>query len=438
MSEAPDRWEDYFADDEKKRLFGILLAASRVVEVGGVHYRVVSNAGMLAKSAGYLEGCPRDWFADELFMYSLQPSFRFVSILFESRGEAKVFLNNTNRDLLKIQIGQKAFQKEFLGNMRSAVCRPSKKSGFSVFVGRSGVVKELLREVEEVAKTPFSVMLRGATGTGKEILARICHEKSLRAGGPFVPVNCASIPDGLLESELFGFERGAFTDARREKPGYFEIADQGTIFLDEIGELPLHLQVKLLRIMEQQEVWRLGAVKPRKIDVRIVAATNRDLCKMLNAGVFRGDLYYRFDYDIFVPSLSQRGDDVLDIAESIVQDLKSELGCGVSLGESAHEALRRYQWPGNVRELRRVLRKAVFLARGKAIVTSEDLLFDGDKSGEDKSNSNAAIIKPLRDLEKEAILACWEKTGGNSVVSASLLEISYRTFRNKLRKYGLK
>jgi formate hydrogenlyase transcriptional activator len=230
-------------------------------------------------------------------------------------------------------------------------------------IGESPALKEVLRQVEVVAPTDATVLLQGETGTGKELIARAIHRRSARQGQPFVTVNCAAIPAGLLESELFGHERGAFTGAVAHKPGRFELAHQGTLFLDEVGDLPLDLQPKLLRVLQEQAFERLGSARTRRVDVRLVAATHRELAALLAAGQFRADLYYRLHvFPLTLPPLRQRPEDIPLLARHFVRHYARHLHKPIDrIPAEALDVLRHYQWPGNVRELQNVIERAVIL-----------------------------------------------------------------------------
>jgi len=240
---------------------------------------------------------------------------------------------------------------------------------FGRIVGQSPALSAMLARIDAVAGTPASVLIVGETGSGKELVAHAIHGRSRRANGPLVKVNCAAIPDELFESEFFGHVRGAFTGAHRDRVGRFELADGGTIFLDEVGEIPLPLQGKLLRVLQEKEFERVGDDKTRKVDVRVIAATNKDLEQAVEAGEFREDLYYRLGvFPVHVPPLRKRGEDVVQLALHFLEQVCRQFGRPVpTLTAAQVEALRRYDWPGNVRELKNVIERAVILSRGEAL-----------------------------------------------------------------------
>jgi transcriptional regulator with GAF, ATPase, and Fis domain len=240
---------------------------------------------------------------------------------------------------------------------------------FGRIVGGSPALRAMLARIEAVADTPANVLILGETGTGKELVAHAIHARSSRTNGPLVKVNCASIPDELFESEFFGHVRGAFTGAHRDRVGRFQLADGGTIFLDEVGEIPLALQGKLLRVLQEREFERVGDESTRTVDVRVIAASNKDLEKAVEAGEFREDLYYRLSvFPVQVPPLRRRGDDVVQLAVHFLEQVCREFGrpCP-QITQTQAEALRRYAWPGNVRELRNVIERAVILSTGETL-----------------------------------------------------------------------
>src|SRR6185295_6880136 len=244
--------------------------------------------------------------------------------------------------------------------------------GFDQIIGRAPVLREVLDRAAKVARTETTVLITGESGTGKELVACAIHYASPRAEGPFVAVNCAALPDTLLESELFGHERGAFTGADRQKPGRFELAAHGTLFLDEIGELSPAVQVKLLRVLQEREFQRLGGTATLKADVRLIAATNRDLAAEMTAGRFRTDLFYRLAvFNVHLPSLRERGDDVLLLADSFLRSLAAKMGKGdVTLSRDAREVLPRHTWPGNIRELQNAIERALITCEGTLVTAA--------------------------------------------------------------------
>ena len=309
----------------------------------------------------------------------------------------------------------------------------SSKGGGRI-LGDSPAIKIVLDMIGKVAPTTTPVLIQGESGTGKELVAAEIHSKSDRATKPFIIINCAAIPENLLESELFGHERGAFTGAVQKKPGQFKLADKGSLFLDEIGELPLSLQAKLLRAIENGEFLPLGSTKPVNVDVRIIAATNSDLEKLSASGGFRKDLYYRLNvFPIRISPLRERNEDILPIARAFLtsKTVSDEISSDVV------EMLEGYSWPGNVRELRNVLERAVILSGGEPI-EREHIMISGE--GPDVGGDGLSALvgrKSLEEIERSLIKLALEKTGGNKSKAAGLLGITRRTLYSRMEKYGL-
>jgi formate hydrogenlyase transcriptional activator len=299
-------------------------------------------------------------------------------------------------------------------------------------------LRRVLKQVETVAPTGSTVLIRGETGTGKELIARALHELSPRKGRTFVKLNCAAIPTGLLESELFGHEKGAFTGAIAQKVGRFELAHQGTLFLDEVGDIPLELQPKLLRVLQEQEFERLGGTKTTKVDVRLVAATHRDLSKMVADGRFREDLYYRLNvFPVVLPPLRERRTDIPRLVRHFTQQFARRMGRRIeTIPSAALDALAHYPWPGNVRELQNVIERAVILSPGPALQVS---LNDLQAPTENASPSPAAP-RTLADAEREHILGALRETGwvlGGPKGAATRLGMKRSTLRWKMKRLDI-
>jgi len=295
-------------------------------------------------------------------------------------------------------------------------------------------MQRLHKVVELVARGRISVILLGETGVGKEVMAETIHRRSPRARGPFVRINCAALPENLLEAELFGYERGAFTGATQAKAGLIESADGGTFLLDEAGELPMSTQVKLLRVLESREVQRLGALRPKAVDVRFLAATNRDLEAMSAAGQFRADLFYRLNgMSITIPPLRERHDEIPALARTFIAEACAQLGVPeVPLTPRAHAALIAHHWPGNVRELRNTMERAVLLAHGGPI--------DVEHLSQPQAKAIAGALdlpSEVESLERRRILDALDRAGGNQRQAAELLGISRRTLISRLDAYEL-
>ena len=299
----------------------------------------------------------------------------------------------------------------------------------------------LLKMVDAVASTPATILVEGESGTGKELLARFLHERSTRAHRPFVAVNCAALPDNLLESELFGFEKGAFSGAANRKIGKFELAHTGTLLLDEIGEMELSLQAKLLRVIQEREIDRVGGTRPVPVDIRIVATTNRNLKEEVRANRFREDLYYRLRvFPVTLPSLRERPDDIPFLAERFREAFEREHMTVGPFAPGTLSLLRQHSWPGNIRELENVVTRAAFLAMGRVIGTEHvsDLLDPSTTlSGAEILEEGIRPGRSVWEVERELILRTLASCGGNKAQSARLLGINVRTLRNKLGEYGI-
>ncbi|MBF0541056.1 MAG: sigma-54-dependent Fis family transcriptional regulator [Nitrospirae bacterium] len=304
-------------------------------------------------------------------------------------------------------------------------------------------LKHLLGIAENVAASDTTVLIYGESGTGKELLARHIHQISGRRDKPFVAVNCAAIPDNLMESELFGFEKGAFTGASEKKLGKFELADSGTILLDEIGEMTMPLQAKLLRVLQEKEVDRIGGKEPVSINVRIVATTNRDLYKEAQEGRFREDLYYRLSvFPLQLPPLRDRAEDIVMLAEHFMKKYAAELLKNVnSFSVEALEFLKTRQWRGNIRELENTINRAVLLSRSQCIEVNDFMV---DSTSQSAAGAQSSVVQHsanptgLRNMERDMILKTLEDVGGNKTKAAKILGVSVRTIRNKLHEYGVK
>jgi DNA-binding NtrC family response regulator len=320
--------------------------------------------------------------------------------------------------------------EERIENLRSSADR------FGELIGSSSAMREIYAILERVAPTDVTVLLDGETGTGKELAARATHVNSRRASGPFVVFDCGAVAPNLIESELFGHEKGAFTDAVKARPGAFELADNGTIFLDEIGELSLDLQPKLLRALDQRQTKRIGADKPVTVNVRVVCATNKDLEEEVKAGRFREDLYYRLSVvRVSMPPLRRKKEDIETIALHLLTGICSEINKKIAgLSPEALAALTAYAWPGNVRELKNVLGRAAALCDGKRIEAKDLFLSQGKKPATLEGLSG----KTLEEIEKSAIQATLRSVNDNKTEAAKVLGIAYSTLYEKMKKYGLK
>jgi Nif-specific regulatory protein len=338
--------------------------------------------------------------------------------------------------------------EERIESLRSEL---GERYGFDQIIGRSAALKETLRAAAKVAPTAATVLITGESGTGKELVARAIHQASRRVEGPFVAINCAALPETLLESELFGHERGAFTGADRQKRGRFELAAGGTLFLDEIGELSPAVQAKLLRVLQEHEFERLGGTTTLRTDVRIVAATNRDLQRAVELSRFRDDLYYRLAvFSIHLPPLRERGEDVLLLADHFVRTLGARMGKGApSLGRDARELLLAHTWPGNSRELQNAIERALILS--DKLITAADLGIplrrqapartDPPTRREGGSREAPGIAGPVRqslaDWEKQIIRDALDTARGNKSEAARLLGLTRSQLYTRLKRFGL-
>lgn len=322
----------------------------------------------------------------------------------------------------------------------------AERAGLHRLVGKSAAMRQVYDMVVRVAPTPTTILITGESGTGKELVARAIHESSDRADKPFVPVNCGAIPENLIESELFGHVKGAFTGAASEKKGLFSMANGGTIFLDEIGELPLSMQVKLLRVLQERRLKPVGAVKEETIDARVVAATNRDLKAMVSENTFREDLYYRLNViQLTVPALRERREDIPPLVQHFLRKYTGEMSKNiVGIERSAMDLLLAYPYDGNVRELENIIERAVTLEIGE-LITVDSLPYHM-QSGGSLAQWTSDLEIPDEGLELEAIVEKLERnlitkalrrTGGVRKEAAKLLGISFRSIRYRLDKYGI-
>ena len=299
-------------------------------------------------------------------------------------------------------------------------------------VGESAEWREVLKKASQVAETDTTVLVTGESGTGKEVVARFIHRASARSRGPFVALNCAALPEQLLESELFGYERGAFTSAQQPKPGQIEMASGGVLFLDEVTEMSLMAQAKFLRVLQEREFQRLGATRTLKANIRVIAATNRDLRKAVERGDFREDLYYRLKvFDIGIPPLRERASDIPPISEGLLQDIGKSFGRPpAGLTREAREALLRYHWPGNVRELRNALERAAILCEG-GLIRPEHLALEGT------GKPPGAASSDLGTIERETIAQVLRECRWNRTRAAKRLGLTRTQLYLRLQKYGL-
>ncbi len=350
----------------------------------------------------------------------------------------KPFKNEEIRLIVKNALERRDLRRENLA-LKEAL---GQRFSFDGLIGKSKVMQDVFSMIRKVASSPVKILVTGESGTGKELVARAIHYNSDRRDGPFVPINCGAIPENLLESELFGHEKGSFTGAIRQKPGLFETAAGGTIFLDEIGELPAMMQVKLLRVLQENEFRRVGGTKDIKTDVRVLAATNRHLEEAVAAGSFREDLYYRFNViRIDLPPLRQRREDIPVMVDFFWERFTGQKG--VKVAEDAMRRLIDYSWPGNVRELENVIERATVLGHDNEITL--DCLPPNLVTGmsgsvtplTDIPESGMDLDAYLGEIEKEILIKALVRTDGVRKSAAGLLGITFRSIRYRLAKYDL-
>ena len=356
---------------------------------------------------------------------------------------AKPFQNDELRLLVAKALAMRKLEEEN-ARLRAAL---GDRYGFAQLVGTSPRMQEVYTLVRRVMGTRINCLVCGESGTGKELIARSIHYGSERRDGPFVPVNCGAIPETLFESELFGYKKGAFTGAAKDKAGFFAAADGGTLFLDEIGEMPLQAQVKVLRALSERKVTAVGDTEELPVDVRVVAATNRDLVTEVKAGRFREDLYYRLNVvQIDMPPLRDRGDDVLSLAGFFVEKFAAEYAKSVAgLTPEAQRLLRAYAYPGNVRELQNIVERAVALESGTLVTAASlpDRLHGGlpheasEAAEEAFPESGIDLEARLSALERRYLERALDAAGGNRTAAARLLGVSFRSFRYRLIKFGM-
>jgi DNA-binding NtrC family response regulator len=349
------------------------------------------------------------------------------------------------------QVVAKAINTYALARRDARPEEPSERGRFRL-VGQSPAIRQIYGVVEKVANTPSTVLISGESGTGKELIARALHENSARHAGPFIKINCAAIPKTLMESELFGYDKGAFTGAVGAKPGRFELAHGGTLFLDEIGEIPVEMQVKLLRVLQESEFERVGGIKTIKVDVRLVTATNRDLLEEIGAGTFREDLFYRLNVvPIQIPPLRERREDIPLLAEHFItkfnERLKKQI---VAISPEAVAQLVGYNWPGNIRELENLMERTILFCEGPEIrvsdlppeilgATAPAAATAADEALRPAAGSlKEAVRAETERVERELIQRALDATGGNVTQAARKLKISRKSLQTKMKELGLR
>ncbi len=307
------------------------------------------------------------------------------------------------------------------------------RTRFESMLGQSRALQEVFQLIEDVAPTDSTVLITGETGTGKGLAAKAIHSQSQRCDGPFVAVNCGAFPEHLLESELFGHQKGAFTDAKTSKVGRLELANGGTLFLDEIGEISMRMQIDLLRVMEDRILYRVGGTQPIEIDFRVIAATNKDLYQAIRERTFRQDLFYRLNVISFVmPPLRDRKEDIPILAEHFLQRFSQESNKDVDkISREAMDEMMLYEWPGNVRELENAIERAVVVGKGRTVQPQDLPIFSSE-------HRTIAADKSLQEIEKAHIVGILEETDWNIKKSADILQIDRSTLYSKIKRYGIR
>jgi len=393
---------------------------------------VLAAGGSEHEARNWLDGqghgltCP-------VFVVGSDPSRRTAAQLVLS-GAADYFALPEDLELLRNSLGAVAERHRQASERARQLQQRAKDEAFSALVGESEALKTALaRAAMILQRRDATALIVGETGTGKELLARGIHDGGPRRAAPFVAVNCSALPERLVESELFGHERGAFTDAHSAKPGLFEIADGGTLFLDEVGTLPHETQAKLLRVLDDKAIRRVGGTKTRTVDVRILAATNEDLDRAVKAGTFRRDLFFRLGVIVLaLPPLRERGEDVIQIAGALLQTLAPQHGLPVPpLGPDARQALRGYHWPGNVRELKNAVERALLLSPPGQLALNE--LVRSAAAPVASSSGTLPFPAPIREINRAAARLMLEQCGDNRSHAAERLGVSRQRLRRLLQ-----
>ncbi len=357
-------------------------------------------------------------------------------------GATDFLLKPFSLDHLMQVVGKALEMRALRDENRELKAELGRRYEFDNIIGRSEPMQEIFATIERVAPTRATVLLTGESGVGKDLIARAIHFHSPRKDRPLVKINCTAIPENLMESELFGYEKGAFTGANASKPGKFEQADTGTVFLDEIGDVPAAIQVKLLRILQEREFERLGSNVTRHIDVRLIAATNQDLRAALEQGTFREDLYYRLNVvPINIPPLRERKQDIPFLANHFVRKLAPDTGCRVeAITDAGMEKLMAYHWPGNVRELENVIERSLVMARGTELDAADIKLESGAPRPKPQNDGNVHFLPDgmtLDQYEQELIREALKRAGGNKSQAARLLGLTRNALRYRLTQMGL-
>jgi transcriptional regulator with GAF, ATPase, and Fis domain len=437
------------ADQEKKVAVRALRNVSResiTDEGGGVSDSIVRTVLTTAKPLIVSDALADTQFSKSESVVALQLSSvmcapmlsqgEVIGALYVGNDKVKHLFERPQLDMLTIYasqaslILQNAMLLSALRADKEKLAQELSDKRFGEIIGSCASMMEVFRKLQKVASTDISVLITGETGTGKELIARELHRRSQRVAGPFVTINCGAIPENLIESELFGHVRGAFTGAVQSRGGKFQAADGGTLFLDEIGELPLNLQVKLLRALQERVVIRVGDTRPEKVDIRVIAATNKVLEDEIKRGAFREDLYYRLNVvNLWLPPLRDRGDDVVIIAKALLGKYADEMKSQVrGLSPGALSAIRKFAWPGNIRQLENKLKKALVLC-DRTLLTAEDL-----DLGVDAQQPILPLEKAKEEFQRKYVLEVLERNNGNRTQTARELGVDPRTIFRYLEK----
>jgi len=355
------------------------------------------------------------------------------------RGAVDYLVKPLNIESLRVRVEKALERQKLLRVNRDLERRLESRFGFQGIIGNSEQMRKVIDLCQQIAETDVGVLITGENGTGKELIARAIHENSLRRKRPLVPLNCAALSPQLVESELFGHEKGAFTGANFQKKGRFEYANHGTLFLDEVGDMPLETQVKLLRVLEDGEITRVGSNEPIKVDVRVISATNRDIEQLMREGEFREDLYYRLKVvTVHLPPLRERRQDIPLVVDHFVKEFSRIYKKPITgIERDALNVLMAYPWPGNVRELKHVIENMVVVSRGETL-TVENLPESIQRSETKvKTDLQSLVGIPLKEVERVLIRNTLEQVGGNRHDAAKILGIGERTLYRKVKKYDL-
>ncbi len=418
--------------------------ALKVLKGGGVEVVVTDLKMPKLDGVGLLERVIRDYPSTPVIMITAHGTIA-TAVDALKKGAFDYITKPFERDELK-NIIHKAIRTRRL-NEEELLVSPDDIDRQGI-IGSSEPMSKIYDTIKIVAPTPTTVLISGETGTGKDLIAHAIHRNSPRRDNPFVKINCAAIAENLIESELFGYEKGAFTGAVSTKPGRFELADKGTLFLDEVGEIPRDMQVKLLRVIQDHEFERVGGLRTIKVDVRLIAATNRNLLQDVKDGRFREDLYYRLNvFPTHLPPLRERRDDILPLTDYFIEKFNSKLDREVKhIDSRVKDILVRYDWPGNIRELENLIERIVLMAGGDTI-TFEDIPPEWKSAAEAISVSQQeGQKKPFKDfvkshmeeVEKQSIIQCLEEVGGNVTKAAQRLGLSRKGLQLKMIKYNLR